>query len=96
LLTRGQMEIYDQEREILMRQYRRETGEDWVDPLAQTNDDEGEQSWEYRWADGREGEVMHGPYDGATMRAWNEAGYFLDGVEFRANARGEWSSSVDF
>lgn len=29
LLTRGQLEIYDDTREQLMRQYRRETGEDW-------------------------------------------------------------------
>lgn len=31
LFTRGQTEIYDAEREVLMRQYSRETGEDWVD-----------------------------------------------------------------
>ena len=30
LLTRGQTEIYEQEREMLIRQYRRESGEDWV------------------------------------------------------------------
>ncbi|RDI82601.1 hypothetical protein Vi05172_g7307 [Venturia inaequalis] len=97
LLTRGQVEIYDQEREILMRQYRRETGEDWKDPAAQNDDDDEEpKTWEYRWADGREGEVIHGPYDGLTMRAWNEAGYFLEGVEFRANGSGDWLSSVDF
>lgn len=32
LLTRGQLEIYDDTREQLMRQYRREAGEDWKPP----------------------------------------------------------------
>lgn len=34
LLTRGQLEIYDDSREMLMRQYRRETGEDWSLPAG--------------------------------------------------------------
>lgn len=96
LLTRGQVEIYDQEREILMRQYRRETGEDWIDPVTQDDTETEGRTWEYRWADGREGEVVHGLYDGPTMRAWSEAGYFLEGVEFRANGSGDWKDSVNF
>ena len=32
LLSRGQNEIYDAERELLTRQFQRETGEPWVDP----------------------------------------------------------------
>ena len=34
LYARGQHEIYEAERELLMRQYRRETGEDWKAPSA--------------------------------------------------------------
>ncbi|TVY55163.1 LIN1-like protein, partial [Lachnellula suecica] len=62
LLTRGQVEIYEQEREMLIRQYGRETGEPWVEPPKAKE----EGMWEYRWTDGRDGGVQ-GPYDGATM-----------------------------
>ena len=36
LLTRGQMEIYDTERESLQRYYSRETGEAWIEPSTST------------------------------------------------------------
>ena len=39
LLSRGQNEIYDAERELLMRQFQRETGEPWVDPPRKDPDD---------------------------------------------------------
>ena len=102
LLTRGQTEIYDAERELLMRQYSRETGEDWVDA---PRDAEGEvdpdgvrnvKQWEYRWSDGRDGGQVNGPYDGSMMVAWNDAGYFGGGVEFREPGREGWSQSVEF
>ena len=103
LLTRGQNDIYDAEREVLMRQYRHETQEDWVDPPEQDLEDElvdavqGIKQWRYRWSDARDGGEAHGPYDGAMMAAWNDAGYFGDGVEFKLdNDNGEWSRSVDF
>ncbi|KAI9825242.1 MAG: hypothetical protein M1832_001276 [Thelocarpon impressellum] len=106
LLTRGQMDIYDATREQLMRQYARETGEDWVDPPRRSpsptangtvTEDPEINDWEYRWTDGRDGGAAHGPYDGATMMAWVDAGFFGDGVEFRAvGSRAEWSRSVDF
>ena len=102
LMTRGQNEIYDAERELLMRQYRRETGEDWVDPPAEMvnegMDGTGDiKQWEYRWSDARDGGEAHGPYDGTMMASWNEAGYFRDEVEFRqVGEQGEWSRSVDF
>ena len=102
LLTRGQTEIYDAEREALMRQYWRETGQDWVDgprvELAATADGEGKaKMWEYRWPDARDGGETHGPYDGGMMAGWTDAGYFGDGVEFRRVGEGEeeWSRSVD-
>lgn len=98
LLTRGQPEIYEHEREMLIRQYRRETGEDWVEPLhadEESGPTEAKQ-WEYRWSDARDGGETHGPYDGQTMVAWEGAGYFGEGVEFRQMGDGEWSRSVDF
>lgn len=103
LLTRGQTEIYEGERESLMRQYRRETGEDWVDPPKpdideeDTNDHGETKQWEYRWSDARDGGEAHGPYDGMMMVSWKNAGYFGDGVEFRlVDQSGDWSRSVDF
>ena len=102
LLTRGQTDIYDAEREVLMRQYRRETGEDWVDAPPPVGEDGPNGSrevkkWEYRWSDARDGGEPHGPYDGTMMVQWNDAGYFGDGVEYRrAGEGGEWSRSVDF
>ncbi|KAI9735143.1 MAG: hypothetical protein M1834_001731 [Cirrosporium novae-zelandiae] len=97
LLSRGQTEIYDQERELLTRQYQRETGQEWVDlPVSLGEEEEKQQNneintsssstttqWEYRWSDKRDGGEPHGPYDGPTMVSWNQAGYFGDGVEFR-------------
>ena len=104
LLTRGQTEIYEQEREMLIRQYRRETGEDWVEPPVQEVVEESSDSqrpfkmWEFRWTDGRDGAAKQGPYDVATMVAWQDAGYFGEGVEFRrANTEeGHWTRVADF
>lgn len=99
LLGRGQTEIYEAQKEALIRQYGRETGEQWVDPpIAETENEKGQpMQWEYRWPDARDGGEAHGPYDGSMMISWNEAGYFGDGVEFRRVGQGgDWSQSVDF
>ncbi|KAF2219014.1 hypothetical protein BDZ85DRAFT_225800 [Elsinoe ampelina] len=98
LFSRGQPEIYEQERELLMRQYKRETGEDWTAPAAGNGGAEAGEGkmWEYRWSDARDGGDAHGPYDGATMRAWSEAGYFGEGVEFREVGADEWKGDVGF
>lgn len=99
LLGRGQTEIYEAQKEALIRQYGRETGEQWVDPpIAETENEKGQpMQWEYRWSDARDGGEAHGPYDGSMMISWNEAGYFGDGVEFRRVGQGgDWSQSVDF
>ncbi len=84
-----------------MRQYRGETGEDWTEPAradenAAAATGESVKQWEYRWSDARDGGESHGPYDGQTMTAWNDAGYFGEGVEFRQLGEGEWSRSVEF
>ena len=102
LLTRGQTEIYDAEREVLMRQYRRETGDDWVDaPRDEEREDGADgvrevKQWEYRWSDGRDGGQINGPYDGNMMVAWNDAGYFGEGVEFRETGLERWSRDTEF
>ncbi|CAG8935831.1 unnamed protein product [Penicillium salamii] len=98
LMSRGQEQIYDTEREILTRQYRSETGEPWVDPPSgEEEKEQGPAMWEYRWSDARDGGNINGPYDSAMMDSWKNAGYFGEGVEFRrAGDDGPWSSTVDF
>lgn len=99
LLTRGQPDIYDTERELLIRQYQKETGDEWVEAEDNDGHENGSivKSWEYRWSDSRDGGQIHGPYDGDTMKQWNDAGYFGDGVEFREkNSAHPWSRVVDF
>lgn len=100
LLTRGQPEIYDAERELLIRQYRKETGEEWTEPdpgPTGASDERQTTMWEYRWADARDGGEAHGPYEESMMRQWHEAGYFGEGVEFRRTPNGgEWSRIGEF
>jgi CD2 antigen cytoplasmic tail-binding protein 2 len=96
IYSRDQHDIYDTERELLLRQYKRETGEDWKAPApANTASDDQGEMWEYRWSDKRDGEESHGPYDGPTMKAWNEAGYFGEGVEYKKVGDSEWSRLLD-
>ena len=94
LLSRGEAEIYDTDRELLIRRYRQETGEDWEDPEDGEEEEDGRR-WEYRWSGAEE---VHGPYDRATMRAWSNAGYFGAGVEFRVvgDQGGKWSATEGF
>ena len=102
LLTRGQNEIYDAERELLIRQWQRETEETWIEPprklTKNTEDIQELKKWEYRWSDARDGGEAHGPYEGTMMETWNDAGYFGEGVEFRpaGDENSTWSRSVDF
>ncbi|KAJ5171265.1 uncharacterized protein N7500_004048 [Penicillium coprophilum] len=97
LMGRGQIDIYDTEREMLTRQYRNDTGEDWIDPPANAVTEQGPAMWEYRWSDARDGGDAHGPYDSAMMDSWKNAGYFGEGVEFRkVGDSGPWSGTVDF
>lgn len=103
LLSRDYEDIYDQERELLMREYRRQAGEDWVDPQATTGPadeeaaDKTEGMWEFRWTDGRDGGGVQGPFDGQTMKAWQDAGYFAGGVAFRrAGDADEWKEGISF
>ncbi|KAI1932401.1 hypothetical protein LOZ66_000493 [Ophidiomyces ophidiicola] len=101
LLSRGQIDIYETEREMLARQYRRETGEEWTEPSPlKPAAPEVEESamWEFRWSDARDGGGTHGPYDMSTMASWQKAGYFGDdGVMFRkADSTDDWRTGVVF
>lgn len=101
LLTRGQNEIYDDTREALIRQYRRESGEDWVEPKAAQNGDDvsglATKMWEYRWTDGRDDDSVYGPYGSAEMASWNQHGFFGEGVEFRwVDGTEGWTRVADF
>ncbi|TKA81260.1 hypothetical protein B0A49_00214 [Cryomyces minteri] len=101
LFSRGDADIYESEREALQRRFRRETGEDWVERASTPSGQAGEAgraeaTWEYRWSDARDGGERHGPFDGRTMRAWRDAGYFGDGVEFRRGGDEGWSRLAEF
>jgi CD2 antigen cytoplasmic tail-binding protein 2 len=97
IFSRNNPDIYDHERELLQRLYKRETGEDWVDAVVDTPADENAM-FEFRWVDARDGGQTHGPYDKSTMRSWREAGYFGQEaeVEFRQVGLDGWSRSADF
>ncbi|PSN71134.1 hypothetical protein BS50DRAFT_570542 [Corynespora cassiicola Philippines] len=85
----GVEDIYDLPRESIMRHYKRETGEDWKNP------DPVENQWEFRWAAADE-DAVNGPYDTATMRAWNDGGHFSQAAaEFRKVGDDEWSPVLD-
>jgi CD2 antigen cytoplasmic tail-binding protein 2 len=102
LMQRDYPNIYDRERERLIREYRNETGEAWVEPPeldeAEGTDGLGEDKmWEFRWTDGRDDAAKQGPFDGPTMKAWQDAGYFGEGVEFRlAGGEGGWTRVATF
>ena len=86
---RGMEDIYELEREMIMRLYKRDTGEDWKNPHSE------EVQWEFHWLNAPEGDV-HGPYDQATMQTWEAAGQFTAGAEFRKVGETEWSRILDF
>ncbi|KAL5612141.1 hypothetical protein BROUX41_000315 [Berkeleyomyces rouxiae] len=112
LLSRDHEEIYDEERELLVRQWQRETGREWVDEPTATAVSSGEDAqdgtvadadgsaqrmWQFRWTDGRDGDAVQGPFDGPTMKAWQDAGYFGEGVEFKlVDGAGGWTRVSDF
>ncbi|KAI0406956.1 hypothetical protein F4802DRAFT_61054 [Xylaria palmicola] len=99
LLGRDRPDVYDRERERLIREFVRETDEEWVEPVQERPEDlngEATKRWEYRWTDGRDGASKQGPFDGTMMKAWQDAGYFGEGVEFREVGDDSWSRSADF
>ncbi|KAI4155313.1 MAG: hypothetical protein LQ340_001078 [Diploschistes diacapsis] len=97
LLIRNNSEVYEADRELLIRMYGRETREEWVEDTADVVEKEPRQ-WEYRWSDARDGGEAHGPYDSVTMQQWSDAGYFGEDVEFRRaeDVLANWERSVEF
>lgn len=104
LLAREYAEVYETERELLVREWQDEAGERWKEPTPAagvTGGGAGEsvassgKMWEYRWTDGRDGNSVQGPYDGPTMKAWQDAGYF-EGVEFREVGEDTWDRLAEF
>lgn len=101
LLGREFADIYETEREMLIRDWQTEAGERWAEPVIAEEEPveaaaaSSGKMWEYRWIDGRDGDNIQGPYDGPTMRAWQDAGYF-DGVEFRAVGEDSWDRVAAF
>lgn len=89
LTDRGIEDVYHLPRENLMRQFKRETGEDWKHPNPPPDP-----MWEFHWLTAPESDV-NGPYDAATMRAWEAAGQFAAGAEFRRVGEGEWNTELD-
>lgn len=102
LIQRDYPNIYDRERERLIREYYNETGEAWVEPPEPDRAEESgaireAQMWEFRWTDGRDDAAKQGPFDGPTMKSWQDAGYFGEGVEFRpAGEEGGWTRVATF
>ncbi|CAN8103839.1 unnamed protein product [Discula destructiva] len=101
LLGREFSDVYETEREKLIRDWQTETGERWAEPPAlrenpaESTAASSGKMWQYRWIDGRDGDNIQGPYDGPTMKAWQDAGYF-DGVEFRAIGEDDWNRIAAF
>ncbi|KAI0971018.1 hypothetical protein F4678DRAFT_110951 [Xylaria arbuscula] len=99
LLGRDRPDVYDRERERLIREFVRETDEEWVEPVREqvAESNGATRMWEYRWTDGRGGgDAKQGPFDGTMMKAWQDAGYFGEGVEFREAGDERWSRTADF
>lgn len=89
--------IFNEEHGLFVRLYRRETGQEWkAVGTTTTTIDAGQGDWQYRWEDARDGGETHGPYDTATMAAWQEAGYFGEGVLFKKVGTEEWTTAADF
>ncbi|KAF2254058.1 hypothetical protein BU26DRAFT_234672 [Trematosphaeria pertusa] len=88
LTDRGVENVYELPREMIMRQYKRETGEDWKNPSPDVQ-------WEFHWLTAPEGDI-NGPYDTETMQAWGQNGQFEAGAEFRRVGETEWSRLLDF
>ncbi|KAF3070541.1 LIN1-like protein [Daldinia childiae] len=96
LLGRDRPDIYDRERERLIREYTREADEPWVEPQKESKAAPITRMWEFRWIDGRDNADKQGPFDGPTMKAWQDAGYFGEGVEFREAGEEGWTRLADF
>jgi CD2 antigen cytoplasmic tail-binding protein 2 len=83
LLQLGIDNAYELTREELSRDYKRETGDNYVDRKRKRSPSpEGPQnSWEFKWSN--DDDEIHGPYSTQEMLAWLEHGYFNESVVIR-------------
>lgn len=94
LLQKSVSSVYDLTREEILREYQKLTGETYtlkrkrssspepvkVDLAEDSQPNGGEIRYEFKWEGSDE---LHGPYDGATMKAWSEHEYFDERVKVR-------------
>ena len=64
-------------------------------PPNQTTASGGDVAPHTHWLTAPE-EDVNGPYDQATMQAWEASGQFAAGAEFRRVGETEWSRLLDF
>jgi len=89
LAERGIEDVYELPREAIMRQFQRETGEEWKKAKS------APVLWEFHWLAATEDDI-NGPYEQATMQAWEATGQFAAGAAFRQVGATEWSRVLRF
>lgn len=94
LYSRGYVNIYEMERELLMREYQSQTGHPFQPELGRAKDaDDEEKIWELRYV--HDEEVVHGPYSTATMKEWQDEGLLREHAEYKRLDEEEWSRTLD-
>ena len=89
MLALGNLNVYSSPREMLIRLYQEDAGEQWREDPKQSETDK----WEYKWPGT---EDVHSDFSSEDMRSWNEGGFFQDGVLCRrAGSEDEWISSTE-
>ncbi|KAA8909255.1 hypothetical protein TRICI_004567 [Trichomonascus ciferrii] len=83
LLQLGVDNAYELTREELSRDYKRETGENYIDRKRKRSPspERPQNSWEFKWSN--DDDEIHGPYTSQEMLAWLEHGYFNETVVTR-------------
>jgi len=74
------------------------TGESAGANAANISDPNEEVKWEFKW-ENTEDAPIHGPHSSSEMKAWDEEGYFKDGVFVRKHSQaGDFYTSkrIDF
>ncbi|KAF2474209.1 uncharacterized protein BDR25DRAFT_301649 [Lindgomyces ingoldianus] len=92
LEKKGMDDVYDIPREMLVREYRNDTGEDWKEPVQKAEDPDTQ--WELRYD--ASPDVVHSPFPTSYMIAWKEQGHFDNGAEFRRVGETEWTRIPNF
>ena len=77
LMAKTELDIYDTEREGLIRAFKKETGEEFLETRSRDTDEimldnDQQDTWEFVWQ-GKE-DVINGPYPTTTMLSWYDGG----------------------